>query len=53
MIVHTWTPADRWVAPHDRGKDVREIQDYLGHKNIQNTVGYTRLRPGRFDNMWE
>jgi len=33
----------------DRGKDVREIQDYLGHKNIQNTVGYTRLRPGRFD----
>ena len=37
----------------DRGKDVREIQDYLGHKNIQNTVGYTRLRPGRFDNMWE
>jgi integrase len=37
----------------DRGKDVREIQDYLGHKNIQNTVGYTRLRPGRFDNMWD
>ncbi len=37
----------------DRGKDAREIQDYLGHKNIQNTVGYTRLRPGRFDNMWE
>ena len=35
----------------DRGKDVREIQDYLGHKNIQNTVGYTRLRPGRFDNI--
>ena len=23
----------------DRGRDVREIQDYLGHKNIQNTVG--------------
>jgi integrase len=37
----------------DRGKDLREIQDYLGHKNIQNTVGYTRLRPGRFDNIWE
>ena len=26
----------------NRGKDVREIQDYLGHKNIQNTVGYPR-----------
>jgi site-specific recombinase XerD len=37
----------------DRGTDVREIQDYLGHKNIQNTVGYSRLRPGHFDNMWE
>ncbi len=25
------------------------VQDYLGHKNIQNTVDY--LRPGRFDNI--
>jgi type 1 fimbriae regulatory protein FimB/type 1 fimbriae regulatory protein FimE len=37
----------------DRGRDAREIQDYLGHANIQNTVRYTRLRPGRFDAIWD
>jgi len=37
----------------DKGRDVREIQDYLGHKYIQNTVGYTKLRPSRFDRIWD
>ena len=37
----------------DKGKDVREIQDFLGHKNIAHTVTYTRLRPSRFDNIWD
>jgi type 1 fimbriae regulatory protein FimB/type 1 fimbriae regulatory protein FimE len=37
----------------DRGREVREIQDFLGHRNIQNTVGYTRLAPSRFDAIWD
>lgn len=30
------------------GLDLRMIQDYLGHKNISNTVIYTQLNPERF-----
>ena len=30
------------------GRDTRSIQSYLGHKNIQHTVRYTELAPGRF-----
>ena len=37
----------------DKDRKVREIQDYLGHRNIQNTVGYTRLAPSRFDTIWD
>jgi hypothetical protein len=37
----------------DKGREVREIQDYLGHRNIQNTVGYTRLAPSQFDAIWD
>lgn len=33
--------------------DTRLIQDYLGHKNIQHTVKYTQLAPGRFRGLWE
>ncbi len=36
-----------------KGYDTRLIQDYLGHKNIQHTVKYTQLAPGRFDGLWE
>ncbi|AEF47136.1 tyrosine-type DNA invertase [Serratia plymuthica] len=32
----------------DRGVDTRLIQDYLGHKNIQNTVIYTATNVERF-----
>ena len=32
----------------NRGCDLRLIQDYLGHKQIQNTVRYTVLNPARF-----
>jgi integrase len=37
------------------GKATRVIQDWMGHKNIQNTVRYTELDPGRFrrEKMWE
>jgi len=34
------------------GHDTRAIQLYLGHKNIQHTVKYTELAPGRFKNFW-
>jgi type 1 fimbriae regulatory protein FimB len=37
----------------NKGYDTRRIQDYLGHKNIQHTVGYTRLSPKRFEGMWD
>lgn len=30
------------------GVDTRRIQDYLGHRNIQNTVRYTKLNAGKF-----
>jgi type 1 fimbriae regulatory protein FimB/type 1 fimbriae regulatory protein FimE len=35
------------------GHDTRAIQDYLGHKNIQHTVRYTRLAPDRFKHFWK
>lgn len=36
----------------NKGTDTRTIQDYLGHKNIQHTVRYTELAPGRFKGLW-
>lgn len=35
------------------GQDTRAIQHYLGHRNIQHTVRYTELAPGRFRGFWE
>jgi site-specific recombinase XerD len=29
------------------GTDTRLIQDFLGHRDIRNTVRYTRLAPAR------
>ena len=37
----------------NRGTDTRTIQSYLGHNNIQHTVRYTDLAPGRFQGLWE
>lgn len=34
------------------GQDTRAIQHYLGHKNIQHTVLYTRLAADRFNTFW-
>jgi type 1 fimbriae regulatory protein FimB/type 1 fimbriae regulatory protein FimE len=34
------------------GHDTRSIQDYMGHRNIQNTARYTALSPNRFKNFW-
>lgn len=36
----------------NRGFDTRLIQDYLGHRNIQNTVRYTRTAAKRFEGLW-
>lgn len=35
------------------GRDTRAIQHYLGHKNIQHTVGYTQLAADRFKGFWD
>ncbi len=37
----------------DKGFDTRVIQDYLGHRQIQHTVKYTELAPGRFVGLWD
>lgn len=34
------------------GHDTRSLQAYLGHVNIQHTVRYTELAPGRFKDFW-
>jgi integrase len=35
------------------GRDTRSLQNYLGHRNIQHTVRYTELAPGRFDGWFK
>jgi type 1 fimbriae regulatory protein FimB/type 1 fimbriae regulatory protein FimE len=35
------------------GHDTRALQAYLGHKNIQHTVRYTEMAPGRFKDFWK
>jgi type 1 fimbriae regulatory protein FimB/type 1 fimbriae regulatory protein FimE len=35
-----------------KGHDTKAIQAYLGHRNIQHTVRYTELTPGRFNDFW-
>jgi site-specific recombinase XerD len=36
----------------NKGHDTRELQAYLGHRNIQHTVRYTELSPTRFKDFW-
>ena len=36
----------------NRGCDLRLIQDYLGHTEIQSTVRYTQLASRRFRGLW-
>jgi site-specific recombinase XerD len=35
------------------GVDTRALQSFLGQKNIQHTVRYTELAPGRFRGFWQ
>jgi site-specific recombinase XerD len=46
-----------WIASLGRmlankGQDMRSLQAYLGHKNIQHAVRYTELAPDRFQDFW-
>jgi len=36
----------------NKGCDLRLIQEYLGHVQIQNTVRYTALNATRFEGLW-
>lgn len=36
----------------NHGRDIRMIQAWMGHSNIQNTVGYTALSADRFKNFF-
>jgi site-specific recombinase XerD len=36
----------------NKGCDLRLIQDYLGHVQVQNTVRYTALDAKRFEGLW-
>jgi site-specific recombinase XerD len=36
----------------NKGVDTRALQAQLGHRNIQHTVRYTELAPGRFKDFW-
>ena len=36
----------------NKGHDTLALQAYLGHRNIQHTVRYTELSPGRFKEFW-
>ena len=36
----------------NEGWSTRDIQEYLGHKYIGNSVRYTQLAPGRFKRFW-
>jgi integrase len=35
------------------GRDIRALQSYLGHRNIQHTVRYAELAPSRFKGWWD
>ena len=37
----------------NKGIDTRSLQAYMGHANIQHTVGYTALDANRFRNFWD
>lgn len=36
----------------NQGVDTRSLQQYMGHRKIENTVIYTQLAPGRFKDFW-
>lgn len=37
----------------NQGTDLRTVQVWLGHANVQNTVGYTHLSTTRLEGLWK
>ena len=37
----------------ERGKDLRLIQSYLGHREVRHTTRYVQLSPRQFDGLWD
>lgn len=37
----------------NKGTDLRVVQDYLGHRSIDNTIIYTRIHPKKFVGLWK
>ena len=37
----------------DQGTDLRTMQDYLGHRDPENTAHYTRVVGHRFEGLWQ
>jgi len=37
----------------ERGYDLRAIQAYLGHRNVQHTTRYVQLSPRKFQGLWD
>ena len=35
------------------GQDLRLIQDYLGHRDVNHTAHYTKLADHRFQGLWK
>ena len=40
------------LIPPDQLRALLMAEAYLGHRNIQHTVRYTELSPGRFKDFW-
>ncbi len=47
------THADSSLPTRAGTRGSSRTQDYLGHANIQHTVRYTKLAPGRFDGLFK
>lgn len=50
---HMFRHSAGYMLANKKQGDTRGIQLYMGHKNIQNTVEYTRLAAGRFNDFFE
>jgi len=66
MVVRLWKHTKIPVPPHpymlrhatgyklsNDGLDLRLIQEYLGHVNVQNTSRYTEVAARRFNDLWD
>jgi len=55
LIVRVWPHMLRHSCGYalaNKGLDTRLVQDFLGHRNIQHTVRYTKTAAKRFEKVW-